>query len=220
MAATSSGSSLSPALIVILPASHSTIWLRLAKAMRRYSSSTRSGVMPSRAARAVISSSDACAAFRRRRSCQSDLINCDTLVGFAARVRGHRLTQFRQCSCFVPQQSGFVKNKMRSTQILLAQMRFQGAERGDQDARRRLLADAASSPTLLQRPLLERALPADDVPQARAGGRSDAAQGADRAPDRPARRLDPQPPRVVAAPPRLVAQAPPRPIERPPRRET
>ena len=51
-----------------------------------------------------------------------------------------------------------------------AKMRFQGAERGDQDARRRFLAHPAPRPPLLQCPFLERSLPANHVPQARPRG--------------------------------------------------
>ena len=62
------------------------------------------------------------------------------------------------------------------------EVRFERAERGDQDAGGDFLRDAAAGPALLQCPLLERELEPDDMPQARAAGRSQAADGDDGAP--------------------------------------
>src|SRR6266851_5998255 len=69
-------------------------------------------------------------------------------------------------------------------------MRFQGAERGNEDTRRGFLADPAPAPALLEGPFLERALPAEDVPEARPRRRAEPADRLDRTPHRIARRLD------------------------------
>src|SRR6266576_300288 len=83
---------------------------------------------------------------------------------------------------------------MRIPQRLgIAEVRFERAERRDQDAGGGFLADAAAAPALLEGPFLDRPFPAKDVPQAGAGGRGAAADRLDRAPYRTARRLDAQP---------------------------
>ena len=61
-------------------------------------------------------------------------------------------------------------------------MGFERTERSDQDAGSRFLADAPPIPPLLEGPLLQRLLPAEDVPNARAAGGTKAAYGEDRAP--------------------------------------
>src|SRR5215469_9288980 len=96
----------------------------------------------------------------------------------------------------------------------ITKMGFERAERRDQDARGGLLADPPAGPALSEGPFLERALPADDMPQARPRWRGNPPDRADRPPHRNARRLDPQSRRVVAAPRWLVAEAQPRNVER------
>jgi len=71
-----------------------------------------------------------------------------------------------------------------------SKMRFEGAEGGDQDARGGFLTDPTPAPAPLQGPFLERALPAEDVPEARPRRRREPADRLDRAPHRRARRLD------------------------------
>src|SRR5258708_27929968 len=75
-----------------------------------------------------------------------------------------------QCAYLVSHQSGFVKLKMRIPQRLgIAEVRFERAERRDQDAGGGFLADAAATPALLEGPFLDRPFPAEHVPQAGAG---------------------------------------------------
>src|SRR6266852_2747226 len=80
-------------------------------------------------------------------------------------------------------------------------MPLESAERGDEDAGGRFLADSAAAPAPLKRPFLDRTLPAEDMPEARPRRRGDAADHLDRTPHRVARRLNPQA-RRVALPPR------------------
>src|SRR5258705_2761051 len=103
---------------------------------------------------------------------------------------------------------------MRISQRLgIAEVRFERAERRDQDAGGGFLADAAAAPALLEGPFLDRPFPAEDVPQAGAGGRNDAANRLDRAPYRTARPLDAQAPRVLFRTQARLGDAPMRPIE-------
>jgi hypothetical protein len=85
-----------------------------------------------------------------------------------------------------------LSNKKMLIKQLPAKMRLKGPECCDQDARSRLLADPAAAPTLLERPLLEGALPADDVPKARPGRRAYASDRLDGFPHCIARRFDAQ----------------------------
>ena len=72
-----------------------------------------------------------------------------------------------QCGDLISDRSGFVNGKMRySHHTTTAEMRFQRAERGDQNSGSGFLADAAAVPALLERPCLERALPAEHMPDA------------------------------------------------------
>src|SRR5204862_2161397 len=86
-------------------------------------------------------------------------------------------------------------------------------ERGDENARGRFLADPAPAPALLERPFLERALPAQDMPQTRPTRRRDPANRLDGAPDLPARRLDAQPRPVIVGPETALAEAQMRRVE-------
>ena len=61
-------------------------------------------------------------------------------------------------------------------------MRFQSSQRSNKDTRRRLLAHPAAVPSLPEGPLLERLLPAEDVPHTRTPGGAGAAHGEDCAP--------------------------------------
>ena len=82
---------------------------------------------------------------------------------------------------------------------MIAEMRFERAERGNQDAGGRFLADPPAAPALPLRPLLQRLLPAEHMPQARAGRRGDAADRLDGAPYRAAGGLDALPRAVIVA---------------------
>src|SRR6266568_7930290 len=93
-------------------------------------------------------------------------------------------------------------------------MRFQSAERGNQNARRGFLADPAPTPTLLESPFLERALPAEDMPEAGSRRRRDPAGRLDRAPHRGARRLDAQRGTVPIGPHAAFAEPQVRQVER------
>src|SRR6266536_2095056 len=93
-------------------------------------------------------------------------------------------------------------------------MRFQGTRRGDQNSRCRFLADPSAAPALLEGPLLDRALPAEDMPEARSSWRGDAADRLDRAPYRRARCLDAQRRAVAAGPQTALAEPQMRQIER------
>src|SRR6266851_3570455 len=93
-------------------------------------------------------------------------------------------------------------------------MRFQSAERGNQNARRGFLADPAPAPALLESPFLERALPAEDMPEAGSRRRSDPAGRLDRAPHRGARRLDAQRGTLPVGPRTALAEPQMRQVER------
>src|SRR6266700_5209516 len=93
-------------------------------------------------------------------------------------------------------------------------MRFQSAERGNQNARRGFLADPAPAPALLERPFLKRALPAEDMPEAGSGRRGDPAGRLDRAPHRGARRLDAQRGTLPVGPQAALAEPQMRQVER------
>jgi hypothetical protein len=95
-----------------------------------------------------------------------------------------------------------------------SEMRLEGAERSNQNARRGFLADPASAPAPLQGPFLERVFPAEDMPQARPRRRSDPADRLHRTPHRRARRLDAQPRAVPLRPRAAIAEAQMRQIER------
>jgi hypothetical protein len=73
--------------------------------------------------------------------------------------------QLRQCKEVISDRSGFVNRKiMFSQRRAVLVMRFERAERRDQDAGGRLLTDPAPAPALLERPLLKRAPPPYDMP--------------------------------------------------------
>src|SRR5579862_58189 len=97
--------------------------------------------------------------------------------------------------------------------VILLKVSLERAERRNQDARGGFLADPPARPALLLRPFLQRTLPTDDMPQARARRRGDAADRADRAPHRGTRRLDTQSGCMVAAAGGFIAKAQPRQIE-------
>src|ERR1051325_5197724 len=82
-----------------------------------------------------------------------------------------------------------VKNALY-TILLSHAVRFERAQRRDQDAGSGFRADAAAAPTLLQGPLPQIPLPAEHVPEACPGRGADAADRLDRLPYRRARRLD------------------------------
>src|SRR5712692_2828967 len=92
-------------------------------------------------------------------------------------------------------------------------MRFERAERGDENARGGFLADPPPAPALLERPFLDRALPTEDMPQARSGRRGDPADRLDRAPYRGACRLDAQAGRTALAPEVALAETQMRHVE-------
>ena len=82
---------------------------------------------------------------------------------------------------------------------MIAEMRFERAERGDQYAGGGFLADPPPAPALPLRPFLQRLLPAEHMPQARPGRRGDAADRLNGAPHRAASGLDAQPRAVIFA---------------------
>src|SRR5579863_6377156 len=184
---------------------HSAKCRKSAKAIAAYCSNTRSGVMPSRAARAAISSRSAAIGSsvawfvclrRALPDASRELPRRGDRVAKQERsteiaIGRHRRAQFRQCGDLVSHRSGFVNVKMRFRQSMCdSKMRFEGAEGGDQDARGGFLTDPTPAPAPLQGPFLERALPAEDVPEARPRRRREPADRLDRAPHRRARRLD------------------------------
>src|SRR5712671_6037554 len=93
-------------------------------------------------------------------------------------------------------------------------MRFQGAERGNEDTRCGFLADPTPAPPLLEGPFLERAFPAEDVPEARSRRRAHPANRLDRPPHRRARRLDAQRGTVPVGTLAALAEAKTRQVER------
>src|SRR6267378_507123 len=58
--------------------------------------------------------------------------------------------------------------------LMITKVRFERAERGNQDAGGGFLADPPAAPALPLGPFLERALPAQHMPQTRPGWRGDA----------------------------------------------
>src|SRR5580692_5068024 len=102
---------------------------------------------------------------------------------------------------------------------MMPKMRFQGPERGNEDARRRLLAHPPAAPPLLERPFLQRPFPTQHMPKARPRRRRNPADRLDRPPHRVPRRLDPEPGRLALAPRAAVAHPEPRQIDRPDRVE-
>src|ERR1700674_4522101 len=92
-------------------------------------------------------------------------------------------------------------------------MRFERAERGDENARSGFLADPAPAPALPERPFLERALPAEDMPETRSRRRGDPADRLDGMPHRGARRLDAQPRPVAIGPHGTLAEPDVRQVE-------
>src|SRR5260370_40091877 len=93
-------------------------------------------------------------------------------------------------------------------------MRFQGAQRGNQDARGGFLADPAPAPALLEGPSLERAFPAEDMPEARPGRRGDTAERLDGVPHGRSRRLDAQRRSAPVGPQVALAEPQMRQVER------
>src|SRR3954469_20213057 len=95
-----------------------------------------------------------------------------------------------------------------------AEMRFQGPKRSDENAGRGFLTDAAAIPALFDSPCLQRALPADDMPDARPRRRGDPADRLDRPPYRVACRLDAQNGSLLAAPRPAFSETELRQVER------
>src|SRR5260370_31761706 len=97
----------------------------------------------------------------------------------------HRRAQFFQCAELISDQSGFVNRKIVLPQnAMIAEMRFQRAERGNQYAGSGFLADPPPAPALPLGPFLQRLLPAEHMPQARPARRGGAPARPDRTPYR------------------------------------
>src|SRR5580692_8982096 len=82
---------------------------------------------------------------------------------------------------------------------MITEMRFERAERGDQYAGGRFLADPPAAPALPLGPFLQRLLPAEYMPETRPGRGGDAADRLNGAPHRAAGGLDARPRAVIVA---------------------